>query len=272
MTINVSQKRPKRPLVIALGSAVVLFLAVSAGYSLGTRTAGDAAVRAAPAVLEPRASETPIGSSVDTSKPGWDQPYLKDWAAKPRRDMLVNGIAVGPTVEPDITFCSDGRRVPVAAEAAEGTALALDATYLPQGAVFSPDKSRLDTDSPALVCDGAVVINNGRIDVPADPQAAERVAGGESWFDVPHGGYVMVTKVQLAAVDTPAMRSDVPAESWYAADVAGHQAAIGRPVLDGGLGAADAVVWDDDTRVETLIHSYNVSLAELLKIAEGLTK
>jgi hypothetical protein len=207
---------------------------------------------------------------VDTSQPGWDTPYLKAWREKPRYNQTINGIEVGPTVEVTGLICDASAK----AEAEEpgfekGSPLEISATYLPPGArVLEPQNE----PGSFVSCGGRPATTTLQLALPAAADAEQRVANGESWFSVPHGGLVSVTKWQFREGASPRVPADLPADAWFAETIEGLPAAVGRPVLDEGLGAANAIVWNPETSVLTIVHSYNLSLSELLKIAEGVAR
>ncbi len=66
----------------------------------------------------------------------------------------------------------------------------------------------------------------------------------------------------------PSVRIAIPAERWSAGTIAGHPAAIARPILANGLGQTAIVV--SDNGVVTTIQADNLTLDELQRIANGL--
>jgi hypothetical protein len=209
--------------------------------------------------------------TIDTTTDGWDAPFLQEWAQKERYDQEVNGIRIGPSVAIESSACASREVEPLDADETLGTAMAISLAYVPSSARVEPDVNRMATGTAALACsDGTILANHVIVGIPAADDAVERIAQGESWFDVPHGGYVQISRMQLGAVDPPGVRTDIPASHWIDGQVAGHPAAIGKPVLDEGLGPAEVVIWDETTRILTFVHSYNVALTELIAIAEGV--
>jgi hypothetical protein len=106
--------------------------------------------------------------------------------------------------------------------------------------------------------------------IAADSDVAARLARGDDWFSMSHGGYVFVTRAQFGSTDSPGVRSDVAADHWVAAAFGSLPAAIGRPVLDQGLGRGELVLWDPSTSIITYVVTLNVSLDDLYRIGEGL--
>jgi hypothetical protein len=127
-------------------------------------------------------------------------------------------------------------------------------------------------DAEAVECQGTLAAHIVRMGVRAAPDADRRIAAGEDFFAVPRGGRVDIFRNLLGPDDPPAIRSDIPASHWYAGTVAGLPAAIGRPVVDGGIGTAAVIVFDDDTNVLTSVYTYNLSLAAALALAEEVVK
>jgi hypothetical protein len=205
---------------------------------------------------------------IDTSEPGWDVPYWEEWRAKPRYDQVINGIAVGPTVERTDLICgpdADWRVVEPGAE--RGTDLEIDPSYLPAGAHVL---DRPLDDFAFMTCDGQIASTGLSVGVAAEPGAAARLAEGDSWFAVRTGGVINVHKRLYQPGATPGEFTDIPAEHWYAETVAGLPAAVGRPILDAGLGSGAVLVWDQDIGVLTTVWASDLSLDELLKVAEGV--
>jgi hypothetical protein len=64
----------------------------------------------------------------------------------------------------------------------------------------------------------------------------------------------------------------VASQNWQPATIAGLPAAVGRPILDEGLGVGEVVIWDGERMLLTTVRTTDLGLAELLRIAEGVAK
>jgi hypothetical protein len=249
------------------------FVAAAVAF-LAAREANGGQASAAPAALEqgwpqyvapqlpgrderPKARTTP-----DTKRPFWGVPYRAEDAAKPRVDLQVEGIMVGPhvAVAPGSRWCEPGEAEWLPAEGADQSQLRIKPSYLPAGAVL--DRAR------AIACKGVVVSVEHDYVIPAEEGFQDRVARGQlSWFEGRHGGAFSISK-RLA--EFPAYASGIAAERWSGGRVAGLPAALGRPILDEGFGDAAVVVWDDP--LELVVSGTELRLAELRKIAEGVLR
>lgn len=249
---------------------LVAMLAVAAPAFVYGRYAADDQIATAdlPTTVEqealPGPEDTPVaGSTPDTSKPLWGIPYLNEDAAKPRFDQEFNGIKVGPTVKVASSgLCKQGEAMYVDPQSAEGSPLAIADTALPSGATL--DQARV------IRCNSTVVAVEHDYIIPAADGAESKIRNGEaSWFDVQHGGAISVFR---GFKEYPAQDSSIAADRWFAGTVAGHPAAIARPVLDGGFGRSLVVVWEADQGIETVISGTEVRLDDLLRIAEEVAK
>lgn len=258
----------------ATAGAAAVGAAIFVGYSLLNN--GDGIPPSAPVATATSTSTLPAPTAtptprygIDTSQPGWDQAYLDAYRAKPLAVVELSGMRIGP----DGTAPSDcpSRDLLHAVDPSEaaGTAFAIEPQYLPPGVVLSPDPSRTLIGA-TVACEGRIVLNDARGSLPSAPDLIERLAAGESWFDIPHGGYLEVSKMHVPEGAQPVFGTSIPAEHWEARTIAGLPAAVGRPVLDAGLGTGEAYVWNPAEQVVTQVRSYNLSTDELMRIAEGL--
>ncbi|MBI5947089.1 MAG: hypothetical protein HY875_03010 [Chloroflexi bacterium] len=269
----------------AILTAAALLMA-SAGFYIGRQTGRDEGARAAPDAGTVVVPGTPAGATpvvpetlpvpaaglpdIDTTRSGWQLPYLAEWRAKPRFDQAINGITVGPTAVRTGTVCgSDVKREDVPPSAFRGTVLEISPDYLPVGGYVREDT--MDEFGSAF-CGGEPGVSTLTVGIRAAADAAERLAAGESWFVVPHGGFINVHKYRYRDGAAPAEFTDIPASHWYADTIGGLPAAVGRPVLDAGLGGGAVLIWDAELRVSTVIYSYNLGLEELLKFAAGVAR
>jgi hypothetical protein len=255
---------------VAPALAILLALVIMAGaFFLGRETGKGPAAEAA--LDDPPATTLEPGGTIphiDTSTPDWDRQYWEEWRAKPRYDRVVNGIAVGPTVDDRMSSSVCGPDAPptdAELSDARGTPLEISPRYLPAGAeVANPEPA------VSVRCGDQIAVAGLTVGIRSAPDAEERIAKGESWFVVPHGGSIIVHKWRLRPGAVPEVQSFAPAEHWFEMTIGGLPAAVNRPIFDAGLGFADAVVWDERLGVLTVVHSFNVSLAELVKFTEGV--
>jgi len=251
---------------LALGAT-----AVAAGSFFAARwSAGSESVTAGPQ-LEPAATVTTGGASAalpaepTSFPPGWAGPYQDADRLKPRYGQVINGIAVGGTVVPDNGFCTGRSARWIDPERARGTPVWIEPGYLPADALEGGVPRHVEAQ--AVECSAGVAwleVTYGR---SAAPDVTERLARGESWFDIPTGGFIRILRTQGSG---PAAHSALAADRWYEATINGLPAAVGRPILDRGLGDGMVVMWDAEHNLTTVILALNLSTAELLKVAEGL--
>lgn len=248
------------------GAVLVIALAVvvaGGGFAFGRVFLGSDAPAIASPGAPPSAPEevTPLPTpsnteTIDTSKPGWGLAYLEADKALPRFDQVVNGIAVGPSaMHKPGTWCTPGQARWVDAEDANGTALALPRD-LPAGGTL--------TNGRAVKCGETVVHSEATIEFVASPTSSAEIASGKSWFDVQHGGQMLVYMSLFAA---PGFSSEIASERWEATTVAGFPAALGRPILRDEFGESAVIVWDEGRSLQIVVRGFEVHLDDLLAVA-----
>lgn len=222
---------------------------------------GDAAHMAAAQPASPpqgpSTSPTPSARSLeelptnpDTSQPNWYVPYLEAARKKPALNQTINGILVGPSAEHVPGFiCKPGTPHEVPLQEAAGTPVMIAPQYLPAGTTQSAGW--------ATACEtvsGEKMIVSADVDysVPSDQRAGRR------------GGVVTISRW----FGEPSATVAIPAERWFSGTVAGHQAAIARPILPNGLGESAVVVYANG--VITKVQAAWLPLEEARRIAEGL--
>ena len=252
--------------------AVVSFFAAHRWAGSEPATAGRATEPESAAVtaqLEPDAAAAPtaLPDEPTTFPPNWASPYEEADRLKPRYRQVINGIAVGKGAVGDSGsgFCTPGSARWVDPQNARATPVWIEPGYLPADALEG-GVPRL-VEAQAVECSGGVSSLEVRFGRAAAPDVTERLARGESWFDIPTGGYILIIRTRAWG---PAAPADLAADRWYAATINGLPAAVGRPMLDQGLGHGIIVTWDAERNVTTMIRGLNLSTAELLKVAEGL--
>lgn len=264
-----------RRFVIASLSATAFLIVAATAFAVGREIRGEHLGEAAAAQPTPRAGATappmtgsiPIGQlaatptrptidpstrlpdNPDTTKPGWFIPYQDADAVKPRRDQVINGIRVGPTVERTIVDCAPASEVRIPPGDAARDALALIPKYLPAGAL--PNNAYV---ARCRLANGSTVSSFVFRDysITADPQVKR------------FGGYLSIQRWRGDA----ASLSNIPAERWTARTVAGRTAAVAPPILANGLGRGAVIIYADG--IVTAVESTGLPLSELLQIAEGL--
>lgn len=248
--------------------AVALAAAVGAvSFALGRTCSGPGGPAvaspggppSAPGMVTPLATPGP-NDAIDTSKPGWGLPYLEADKALPRYDQVVNGIAVGPSAKHESGWCVAGQARWVDASEAEGTPLALPKQFPAGGAA---------TGARAVRCGDTIVHSEVTVEFPASPTAAAEVASGKSWFEVQHGGQVVIYK-DLAT--SPGFASQIASERWEAASVNGLPAALGRAVLRDEFGESAVVVWDERRNLQVVVRGVDIHVDDLLAVAAEAVK
>lgn len=209
----------------------------------------------APGDVTPLPTPAP-DDSIDTSKPGWGLSYLEADKALPRFDQVVNGIAVGPTAKHQSgTWCTPGQAQWVDASEAEGTPLTLPKQF-PAGGVA--------TGARAVRCGDTIVHSEVTVELPASPTSAAEIASGKSWFDVQHGGQLIIDKTLVAA---PGFSSQIAAERWESTTVNGLPAALGRAILRDEFGESAVIVWDEERNLQVVVRGFDVHVDDLLAVA-----
>ncbi len=243
-------------------------LVLAAGVFVGGRalTDGGPAVADQPSphgIRLPGPDVTPEpGSTPDTSVPYWYVPYQNADNKLPRADQEVAGVLVGPTAAIQVAYperCDSGGYVSDFSKVASSP-LSIAPSFLPAQASVDFQEA---TD-----CDDFVLTHELIYFVHPEDGVETRIRSGEvDFFESEHGGQIRVFRARVSA---PAFPLDVPTARWTAGTVAGHPAALARPILDGGYGEAAVVVWDAASGVMTAVVGHDRPLSELLQFAEGL--
>ena len=181
-------------------------------------------------------------------------PWLNQDNALPRYDQTVNGIEVGPTVERGNAICAAG----------PGSVL-VKLAYSPEGTESDTAGDRTDNCK-----DGNVFADDRHFRIPPNEDDLRKVDAGQlSFFNARHGGFFEVYRER---VDKAAYENGFASSRLTAATVAGHPAVVGPPIFEAGFGNSLIVVYDQSTRILTVIHGDDLSLEDLLKVAEGVAK
>jgi len=238
-------------MALSLGLVLAAFIG---GRTLGP---GDAAV--AVDETEQTGPSEPPGPDVrpdplatpDTAADWWYVPYQNEYDEKPRSEQIVAGIRVGPDVEREWK-CTRPK------DSGPDPALRLAPTHLPTEATLF--ESREDECASEL-----------EYVIETDPDAARLISSGEkSYFEVNHGGLIEIFRFRAG----PAYESSIASDHWFTGSVAGRPAAIGAPIIDlgtgpfAGMGPSIVIVHEDG--ILTVVEAENLSLAEILRIAEGV--
>ncbi|GEM_PF-1988071 len=210
-------------------------------------------VASRPALGTPVIGPTPLPPNPDTRQGGWALPYLEVDRTKPRNDITVNAIAVGPSVKPSTTVaCQPGslRDEPLDQVTQAAGPVFADPKYLPPGAGRSGGTATFCTSQA-----GQTIFIATYATYAVSPDLAHGRRGGP--FEIYRG------------FSTSAVHISIPDERWTAGTIAGRPAAIARPILANGLGES-AIIVVGDGGVLTKVQASGLTLDELLRIAEGL--
>jgi hypothetical protein len=239
-------------LVVAGGSSGVLGALHGADVSNGAAALAPLSDPPRPATPTPEPSSTPLPANPDTSKGGWAIPYLEADRLKPRHNRMVNSIAVGPSVQimPSVT-CQPGSPQWAPIDQAVGSPVAIAPKYLPPGTALGPARATLCSNAA-----GQTIVIGADADYWIPP-------------DVAHGDRGGAFSVSRGFVSPPAATLSIPDERWSGGTIAGHPAAVARPILANGLGES-AVVIASDGGVITIVQATGLTLENVLRIAEGL--
>jgi hypothetical protein len=221
-------------------------------------------------------SPTPIPTSAEhpglreptSFGPGWDEPYREAYWANPQYDQTINGINVGPSVQPeDLQHCPRGTGTLVDRKQAAGLPVSIEPTYLPPDAIENGEPRLIPVLSQAMACNDEVVWVEAGYGRKAAPDAQARLADGESWFDIPTGGVITIFR---SSIRGPNVIASLPAKYWEGATVNGLPAVVGNPILSRGLGDAYVATWDAESGVLTIVAGLNMTVEEVTRILEGL--
>lgn len=199
---------------------------------------------------------------IDTSFEGWQEPYLAAYARKDRSAETVAGIRFDPNLpkgESSGCLAIDLGADLNADYEAQASLLHMEMDYRPGiHTSIEPGYAAQDQGCERHTYGSGVVGLGG-------PSASF----GEDWF-TKENGYWGAGRIILGENAQPAMRADVPNEHWFETTINGQPAAVARPVLDEGLGPGSVYIWDRERDVLTVVHTVDMPLSELLKIAEGI--
>jgi hypothetical protein len=266
---SVPSMRSRRVVFAGYAGVILAAVLVAATTFFISRQAGGgpaAGAQRPPAGDAPLAgpNDTPEpGAVVDTTKPAWNVPYENAERLKPRFDQVINGIAVGPTVDdPGVRDCSPGEAVSVTDFAtAQGSPLRIVPSYLPNSVI----EGRHEASS----CRGKVVNHVVEYEIPAAAGADAKIASGQvRWDEIEHGG--KLTIFRSLSIGPVYRTSNYAADRWRSATVLGLPAAVAEPILPMGLGRSAIVSWDSKTGVRTVVTGSSRKLDELVRVAEGL--
>ena len=256
-------RKPSRRLVMVAALPLILLAAAGSFYArdaLRSDAPESAATPTSPVVRGSSLSTPEPGETPDPTQPDWYLKWVHQDGMRERRDIVVNGFSVGPGVQPQQGTPCDERNGPQATDfnSAQASRVAIHPSYLPFGLSV--------TDGSAVSCGDEIALNVVLMELPQvdDVDLISRTKRGEDYFALPRGGSIEILRV----VAEPAWSSSIPPERWMPGTIAGLPAAIGRPLIDEGFGDSEILIHGDG--VLTLVRASNLSLADLLKIAEGL--
>ncbi len=255
-----------------IGISALLLVLVASGWIAGREFGGESARANIPAEagvppsattsVEPVTTPAPLDTldldNPDTTVAGWFLPATEAEAALPRYDQVLNGISIGPGYHVDLA-CDAG-------PAYAGPRPASDLTFHFPTLTHPVEEAERRTDR----CGETTVALFVRFSLPVDEADLARAARGEmDFFDAQHGGQV---EIYRAIVETASVASSRPAESFEATTINGNAAVISGPVYPRGFGHSEAIVFNERTKVLTVIRAGHVSLVELESIVSEVAK
>jgi hypothetical protein len=189
---------------------------------------------------------TPIpGATPGTSKAFWYIPYLNQAIKSPIFDGTIAGIRIGPSVEPG-RACTTARTTDGTLRATAGTPVDPQSRFKPDG-IGEPDRVFVG------LCEGKPVLAGATYDVSADPMVKR------------FGGTIQVYR----HFGAPIVVRAIPSDRWSEGTIAGHPAAIARPILpDIGLGESAVIVYVDG--IVTSVQAVGIPWPQVLQFAAGL--
>lgn len=250
-------RRGRNGLLLGATLLAVATLAFWVGRVLGEREPATAGPPALPAGIE-NATPAP-GETPDPTRPELLIKWVNQDAKLPRFDQRINGIEVGPTVQRRGGPCETQRPpVQVDFDQSRGTRVEISPRFLPAGATI---RSTL-----AIMCGQEVAFAEVVYALPVADDLNERLARGESYWDIPRGGTIQIMRF----IGEPAEASSIAAARWQAGSINGFPAAIGHPILDEGLGDAEVLVYAGG--VLTVVRTGNLSIDTAIAIASGVVQ
>ncbi len=240
-------------MVVALAAGAFL-----AGRQLGERSPAEADVDGGPITPDLAATPAP-GQTPDTSKDFWWIPWQNAEDQKPRYRQTVAGIEIGPDIWPDFPCLPLDHGAP---DAAAGSAVEVKPGFLPAGSEA--------IRSSVGVCGGEVVRHETSWRVPGDEEAMRAVARGEkTFFEVENGALFEITISRTGP--SPRFTSSLASERFREARLAdGRAVVVADPLFAEGAGEAAVLIYDAKAGTLTTVTGGNMTLAELVKIAENL--
>ena len=185
--------------------------------------------------------------------PGWFLPLIEEDRAKPRFDQTINGITVGPTSSRRGGPCEglSGTSAEVSSgpyDRDRAGQLRIEPKYLPAGTLTS-DGVLLQG---LVVCRGVPASTSRLFEVPADRSTGR------------FGGPIVIARY----VGEPYALISEPAERFQPGLIGDRKAVFVKPITIDGLGKSAVVVAESFGL--TVIEAQGLSLAEVVKVAEGL--
>lgn len=256
----------RRLILVTCGLAVLMFLVALGSFFLVREVTSDPIASAEPVAPPTPQPGTPVcgktfgpGGEVESYclpeplEPWWYVPLVEQELLKPRADVVINGIHVGPnSVQPGGPCLKPDPGLPLeqrvrSADAAAGTELEISPSYL-------PPKTHL-------------------------------VYGEAGWCSAGESGLARVEKVFQVGADPNVMRfggvliiarvrgeryadSQIAIERLKAGTILGRPAVIGEPITKSGLGPSEVIIAEPFG--VTIVRANGLTLDELIRIAEGL--
>jgi hypothetical protein len=120
-----------------------------------------------------------------------------------------------------------------------------------------------------VACGDTVVHSEVAVEFAASPTSATEIASGISWFDVVHGGQIIIYKDLAKA---PGFASSIASERWESATVNGLPAALGRAILQDEFGESAVIVWDEHRNLQVAVRGFDVHIDDLLEVASEASR
>lgn len=183
--------------------------------------------------------------------PFWYEEIQRERATKPRLDVVINGIEVGPGVSRSGGPCeglagdSPERLTRPYSSAAAGP-LSIEPKFLPPGSV--PDRER----EVVVYCRGQLALATRDFSVPADREIPR------------YGGWIVIVRF----VGDKRANLNLPEEDFSPGEIAQRPAVLVKPATADGFGESAILIAEPFGL--TILHGMGISLSELQKVAESL--
>lgn len=234
---------PRRLAAVAVLFAALLVCATAA--FLGGRVVNGLRQAEAQTTNEPTVFPQPADGQESTPVAGepWYKPYLDEERRAPVFDGELNGLRIGPSVNPSAP-CRPAEVRAASADVSEGTPLEISPQNLPPNSTLY--------ESASSICDQQVVVAYREYSIAQDPDGAK------------FGGRLLIVR-RLGDQDVPLQQAATRASATTVLD---RPAVAFRPLTPEGWGPSALAIaepWGTTT-----LQATGLSEGELHRIAEGL--